>query len=237
MVYPSSLISSPFLLLLSLSLPPLPVSYDVQVSSMIEVSTERVFLHASALESILQTSAVCHVIMRHPSLYNEFLRRMEASWLNSRAFAVLRLARATHACLLRMRMSDPRSLPISDYFDTRCATFTSVLGRPVRAGDTQRMIDDAQRMNAQRRLMCVETPDACAQLWMVMFLFVEWTCDALLALIFTSKRSVLSPLAEYPFYLILYFIFYILYFIFYILYFIFYFICSIFLYICIFIIF
>jgi hypothetical protein len=132
---------------------------------------------------------------------------MEAAWLNSRVFAPLHLARAVNTCVLHMRTSDPHSSSLSEYFAPHFGAFVSVLGRPLRSGELLRMVEDAQRMNTMRRHMLAETPEICVHLWLVLFIFVEWACDALLYLIFSTKRSSLSPLAEYPyFYFILLFI-------------------------------
>jgi hypothetical protein len=100
---------------------------------------------------------------------------------------------------MRLRENTPRSLSLGGYFAPQFSAFVAILGRPFRAGEAKRMEDDAQRMNSLRKRLLAEMPEICARLWLVLFLFAEWTCEAILCLIFSSNRSSLSSLAEYLF--------------------------------------
>lgn len=152
----------------------------------------------ASLESIIQNSGFCHVVMHHPIVYTHFLRFIETKWLDLRTFSVLRLLRAAYACVMRRRTTFSRSLPMAGYFVPNVGLFVSVLGRPVDTGSYSRMEADARRINEERKRLLSESKDLCSQVWITMFCFVEWACFAVEAIVFAQDKNSVQELVEYP---------------------------------------
>lgn len=94
-----------------------------------------------------------------------------------------------------------------ELFEPRFGLFVSVLGRNTRSDVTTKegglpnvesvkdMEGDARRMNAERACVLTRNGEDAARTWLVMFGFIDWTYDALLALLLSGDKF--PAIAEY----------------------------------------